>query len=241
MNIDVTVKNKVASAPSNTNIVCGNNDYTLTFLFDEEWDAESKKTARFVWFKGNKSSVEEVEFTGNTVNVPILANTHAVYVGVYAGSLRTTTAAKIVCEPSILCYGGEPAKQDSTTLARLQGLVNKLMADSLSEDEIRNIIKKYLDENPIDTGSKLAIGVVELLADRWVGGGNLYSQVVAVEGVTPYSQVDLTPSVEQLSIFRDKDLTFVSENEDGVVTVYAIGDKPLNDYTIQVTIKEVSV
>ena len=53
--------------------------------------------------------------------------------------------------------------------------------------------------------------------------------------------MDLTPSVEQLAVFYDKDLTFVTENEDGVVTVYAIGQKPTNDYTIQVTITEVNV
>ena len=86
-----------------------------------------------------------------------------------------------------------------------------------------------------------AIGEVTLYADRWVGENNLYSQVVTVSAVTPNSQVDLTPSVEQLAIFYNKDLAFVTENEDGVVTVYAIGQKPTNDYTIQVTITEVNV
>lgn len=86
----------------------------------------------------------------------------------------------------------------------------------------------------------VTIGYVTLLASKWVGEGNKYSQVVEIDGVTQNSQVDLTPSVEQLSIFYEKDLTFVTENEDGVVTVYAIGQKPTNDYTIQVTITEVS-
>lgn len=90
-------------------------------------------------------------------------------------------------------------------------------------------------------GSVAKIGEITLLAASWTGGSSLYSQVVDVEGVTEYSQVDLTPSVEQLAIFHDKDLAFVTENDGGVVTVYAIGDKPLNDYTIQVTITEVLV
>lgn len=88
---------------------------------------------------------------------------------------------------------------------------------------------------------KPKIATVELAADAWVSEGNLHSQVVEIDGVTPNSQVDLTPSVEQLVIFYEKDLGFVTENEDGVVTVYAIGQKPENDYTIQVTITEVSV
>lgn len=91
------------------------------------------------------------------------------------------------------------------------------------------------------SGDKPKIREVTLLADAWVGEDNLYHQVVTIEGVTENSQVDLTPSVEQLLIFYDKDLSFVTENEDGTVTVYAIGQKPTNDYTIQVTITEVDV
>ena len=89
-------------------------------------------------------------------------------------------------------------------------------------------------------GSSARIGVVTLLASAWVGKDNLYSQVVDIDGVTKKSQVDLTPDVQQLLVFYEKDLTFVTENEEGVVTVYAIGQKPTNDYTIQVTITEVN-
>lgn len=85
------------------------------------------------------------------------------------------------------------------------------------------------------------IGVVELISANWVGNASPYSQVVTIEGVTENSQVDLTPSVEQLAIFHQKDLAFVTENDGGIVTVYAIGDKPLADYTIQVTITEVAI
>lgn len=83
------------------------------------------------------------------------------------------------------------------------------------------------------------IGYVTLLASAWLGTSSPYSQVVAVDGVTKNSQVDLTPSVAQLDIFHEKDLAFVTENDGGVVTVYAVGQKPVNDYTIQVTITEV--
>lgn len=83
------------------------------------------------------------------------------------------------------------------------------------------------------------ISEVTLPASDWVGEGNLHSQVVNIDGVTENSQVDLTPSVEQLVIFYEKDISFVTENEDGVVTVYVIGQKPQNDYTIQATITEV--
>lgn len=85
------------------------------------------------------------------------------------------------------------------------------------------------------------IASIALLASGWVGEESPYSQVVEVEGATENSQVDLTPSIEQLSVFYQKDLAFVTENDGGVVTVYALGDKPANDYEIQVTITEVAV
>ena len=89
--------------------------------------------------------------------------------------------------------------------------------------------------------NKVRIAYVDLLAANWIGDSSPYYQVVEIEGVTENSQVDLTPSIEQLVIFYEKDLGFVTENDNGVVTVYAIGQKPENDYTIQVTITEVDV
>ncbi len=89
------------------------------------------------------------------------------------------------------------------------------------------------------SGSPARIGTVTLPAANWIGNESPYSQVVDVEGATANSQIDLTPSVEQLTIFYEKDLTFVTENDNGKVTVYAIGQKPERDYTIQITITEV--
>lgn len=80
---------------------------------------------------------------------------------------------------------------------------------------------------------------ITLLASAWEGSSSPYYQVVDIDGVTAYSKVDLQPSVEQLDIFHDKDIAFSTENDDGVVTVYVIGDKPTLDYVIQATITEV--
>lgn len=82
---------------------------------------------------------------------------------------------------------------------------------------------------------------ITLLASAWVGEGNLYSQVVSIAGVTANSQINLTPSVEQLAIFYEKEITFITENDGGVVRVYVIGQKPENDYTIPADIVEVVV
>lgn len=69
-----------------------------------------------------------------------------------------------------------------------------------------------------------------------------YKQLVTVKNatVTPNSKIDLQPTPTQLAIFHEKDVTFVAENDDGIVTVYCIGQKPQNTYKeIPVTITEV--
>ena len=93
--------------------------------------------------------------------------------------------------------------------------------------------------NDVSGTTTVKIGEVSLPASSWTGGNNLWSQVVEIDGVTERSQVELTPSVEQLVIFYEKDLTFVTENDGGEVTVYAIGQRPANNYVVQVTITEV--
>lgn len=91
------------------------------------------------------------------------------------------------------------------------------------------------------TGGAAATRVVQvtLLASAWTGAASRYSQVINVDRATKYSKVDLQPSVEQLEIFHDKDIAFTTENEDGVITAFAIGDKPTMSYTIQATVTEV--
>jgi hypothetical protein len=121
-------------------------------------------------------------------------------------------------------------------LASLKGPAPVKGVDYFTPEEVQDVIDTVLRRV---MPSKL--GYVTLYADKWRGEISPFSQVVEVEGATEHSQVDLTPSVEQLSIFHQKDLAFVTENEDGVVTVFAVGQKPENDYTIQVTITEVEI
>lgn len=85
---------------------------------------------------------------------------------------------------------------------------------------------------------------VTLYANKWKkASDNRYYQVVTVKNatITPNSKVDLQPSAAQLAIFHEKDLAFVAENEDGVVSVFCVGQVPQNDYTIQATAMEVAI
>ena len=124
----------------------------------------------------------------------------------------------------------------SPTMTFIASKANAVVDVEYNKD-INQTITKLL--NGLNPSAKIA--EVSLWADAWIGTQSPYSQVVSIAGVTPNSQVDLTPSVEQLSIFHNKDLAFVTENENGIVTVYAIGQKPTNNYIMQVTITEVEI
>jgi hypothetical protein len=231
--INISILNRVAWQTNRVEYICGNSDYVVNFTFDGEWDNIETKTARFVYGQ----HYTDVVFTGNECNVPIVQNATKMSIGVFAGNLRTTTSATVLCKKSILSESGLPDDPTPDVYAQVMEFLN----NGVSAEQIAKAVADYLEANPVETGSTATIGVVELLADKWVGSGNLHSQVVSIAGVTENSQVDITPDVEQLVVFYEKDLTFVTENEGGTVTVYAIGQKPLHDYTIQVTITEVSV
>ena len=84
------------------------------------------------------------------------------------------------------------------------------------------------------------ISDVILLADAWEGSDGVYSQVVDVPGVTANCKVNLQLAPNQVLEFSDQDVYFTAENNGGVVTVHAIGDKPLKNYIFQATVTVVT-
>lgn len=99
--IEILISNKIAIAPADAFIVCGNSEYQITFKFDETWTGYNKKTARFIY--GNK--YKDVEFEGDTCKGVVISNTREVLIGVYAerGEITTTTSARIECKKSVAC------------------------------------------------------------------------------------------------------------------------------------------
>ena len=115
------------------------------------------------------------------------------------------------------------------TKVYVQGLIDELNA-------LREIVESLYTKSLVRTAT------ITLVASAWnMDSDNQYSQVVDIAGITEYSKVDLQPTPEQLAIFHEKDVTFVTENEGGTVTVHCIGQKPANDYVIQATITEVEI
>ena len=178
------------------------------------------QTAYIGW--SNTTSVTLAEFK------TILASKPLVIIAPLAEPIETPLTAE-----EIAAYTALHTNKPNTTVLNNAGAYMEL--------EYVMDAKKYIDSLVIAGGSSRLTNVT-LRASAWkTESEGLHSQVVTVSGVTEYSKVDLLPSVEQLAIFHNKDVAFVTENEDGVVTVYAIGDKPTLDYTMQAQITEVVV
>lgn len=90
---------------------------------------------------------------------------------------------------------------------------------------------------------------ITLFVDKWIqvvdeAGENVvdtYSQIVTVENatITPNSKVDLQPDTHQLCKLYDWGVALTTKNDNGVVTVYAVGDRPSESLSIQATVTEI--
>lgn len=121
--ISVSIKDRYALTEGSPVLVCGNSDYFIKFSFDEEWDAYEAKTARFIYTRAGKVRYQDVVFTGDTVQVPVLSMVQAVQVGVFAGNLRTTTPARIPCRFSVRCGTGEPEEPTPSQYDQIMALL----------------------------------------------------------------------------------------------------------------------
>ena len=122
---------------------------------------------------------------------------------------------------------------------RAEGTIHGTIA---AEAVLEGTISMPKEKEVLKLANAPGIDDVTLLASAWVSSEDKrHSQVVEIESATNKSQVDLTPDDDQLAVFYKKDIGFVTKNENGKVTVIAIGQKPENDYTMQVTLTEVNV
>lgn len=95
----------------------------------------------------------------------------------------------------------------------------------VSQDYIRSLLPKTT--------------TISLPAANWTGSSNPWSQVVLINGVGTNSKIDLQPTPQQIISLQNADIALMTENDSGVITVYALGGKPTTDYTMQVLITEV--
>ena len=141
----------------------------------------------------------------------------------------------------------------NTAIANLSTLVG----DKKVSEQIANAQMVYVGPNkPTDPNIKVWIntseegtGVVPVLprvstislpANAWSGSSEPYSQVVNIATVTAASKIDLQPSAQQVVNLQNEEISLMIGNDGGIVTCYAIGNKPTVNYTMQVLIQEVA-
>lgn len=98
--------------------------------------------------------------------------------------------------------------------------------------------EKYVEAN---YSLKSKLSTISLLASEWVGLNSPYRQIVTIDCVSGNSKVDLQPTESQIAMLQDAEISLVASNDNGVVTIYAIGGKPKEDCAIQVVITEANI
>lgn len=84
------------------------------------------------------------------------------------------------------------------------------------------------------------VATITLLASSWTGSAQPYSQTVNIATVTASTKIDLQPTAQQIVALNSNDIALIAQNDNGVVTVYALGGKPTADYVMQVLMTEVA-
>lgn len=192
---------------------------TVVFRFGEDWNSLAK-TAVFRAGNVTKDAVV-VDSMSEIPHEVLVTPGYALEIGVYGTAGDGAVVIPTVwAKTNPIKYGADPSGDES--------LDPSLPVWAQMQEQI-NAFKQPTSRR-VD---------ISLPASKWTGSGSRYSQVVSIPGITKNSQVNLTLSVDQVEIFYDKDVTFIAENDGGVVTIYVIGQKPQNDYTIQAKIVEV--
>lgn len=123
--IKIKVRDKCAEGEGV--VICNNSDYSVVWDLDEEWTPYDTKTMRVNLADG---TYQDVVFTGNTATLPVLTASGWVSVGLYAGDIHTSRAARLLALSSVLTPGGSPAAPAEDVYAQIMAKLNELSAVS---------------------------------------------------------------------------------------------------------------
>ena len=142
--INIMIKNKIATKSNNVTYICDNSDYVINFDFDDEWNAYDTKTARFAY----GGQYTDIIFVGNRCNVPVITNTYAFHIGVFAGDLHTTTPVRVPCRKSILSSASIHVDPTPDVYDQLMELIKGL--GGVDPNDIAKAVADYLATHPIE-------------------------------------------------------------------------------------------
>lgn len=141
--IKIKVRDKCAEGEGV--VICNNSDYTVVWDLDEEWTPYDTKTMRVNLADG---TYQDVVFTGDNAALPVLSTPGWVSVGLYAGDLHTSRAARLLALSSVLTPGGSPAAPAEDVYAQIMAKLNEL--STVSPEDIAKAVEDYLAEHPIE-------------------------------------------------------------------------------------------
>nr|DAZ15834.1 MAG TPA: hypothetical protein [Caudoviricetes sp.] len=141
--INIKVRDKCAEGEGV--IICNNSDYTVVWDLDNEWEPYSTRTMRVNLADG---TYQDVVFTGDNAALPVLTASGWVSVGLYAGDLHTSRAARLLALSSVLTPGGSPAAPAEDVYAQIMAKLNEL--STVSPEDIAQAVADYLTEHPIE-------------------------------------------------------------------------------------------
>lgn len=141
--IKIKVRDKCAEGEGV--IICNNSDYTVVWDLDSEWEPYSTRTMRVNLADG---TYQDAVFTGNSAPLPVLTASGWVSVGLYAGDLHTSRAARLLALSSVLTPVGSPAAPAEDVYAQIMAKLNEL--STVSPEDIAKAVEDYLAEHLIE-------------------------------------------------------------------------------------------
>nr|DAS94575.1 MAG TPA: peptidase [Caudoviricetes sp.] len=169
--IKIKVRDKCAEGEGV--IICNNSDYTAVWDLDEEWTPYGTKTMRVNLADG---TYQDVVFTGDNAALPVLTASGWVSVGLYAGDLHTSRAARLLALSSVLTPGGAPADPAEDVYAQITEKLNQLIA--VQPESVAQAVADYLTEHPAVSSMRVEGGYIQFSGD-----GENWDNVVALAGL----------------------------------------------------------
>ena len=167
--IKIKVRDKCAEGEGV--VICNNSDYTVVWDLDEEWTPYDTKTMRVNLADG---TYQDVVFTGNTATLPVLTASGWVSVGLHAGDIHTSRAARLLALSSVLTPGGSPAAPAEDVYAQIMAKLNEL--STVSPEDIAKAVEDYLAEHPAASASmRVEGGYIQFSGD-----GETWKNVIAL-------------------------------------------------------------
>ena len=168
---EIKIKIRDKRAGGTGTIICGNSDYTVVWDLDGEWTPYDTKTMRVNLADG---SYQDVVFSGDSAPLPVLTASGWVSVGLYAGDIHTSRAARLLALSSVLTSGGSPASPAEDVYAQIMAKLNEL--STVSPEDIAKAVEDYLAEHPAASASmRVEGGYIQFSGD-----GKTWENVIAL-------------------------------------------------------------